>query len=75
MIFCTQQPTTAWVDKCSKSVVPPAPGLVMTPTLSVLMNVSLVVSALVPLHCGRMDSVLLRHIALVLMFNISSKVI
>ena len=53
-----QQPTTVLVVKCSKSVVPHAPRAVMTPTLCVLMNVSLTVSALVLCHCGRMSSVL-----------------
>ena len=40
-------------------MVPPAPGPVMTATLSALMNVSPTASALDLPHCGRMDSVLL----------------
>ena len=61
-----QQLTTVLVVKCSKSAVPPAPRPVMTPTLSVLMNVSPTASALGLSHCGRMDSVLFRNIAQVL---------
>ena len=59
--YYSQQPTTVLVVKHSKSVVPPAPRPVMTPTLSVLMNVFHAASALVLLHYGRMGSVLFRN--------------